>query len=173
VAIDGDLFRSVLGSFPTGVTIVTTADKTGVPRGLTTNAVCSVSAEPPLLLICVNKGSGCLPALLESKSFVVNFLAEGRGDLANRFAARGIDKFAGVRWEPSPAAGGAPVLVDDNIAHAECVVIQIVEAGDHFVFIGHIDAASSNGGAPLMYLRRRYASWPDPQAAPLSEKVHG
>jgi len=159
--IDGQLFRSVLGSFPTGVTVVTTIAGDGSPRGLTSNALCAVSADPPLLLFCIHKGAMSLPAFLESKAFVVNFLAAGRGELATRFASRGADKFAGVRFEPSVHAAGAPIFVDDNVAHAECSLHQVVEAGDHFVLIGHIDAASSSGGAPLMYLRRTYAAWPE------------
>jgi flavin reductase (DIM6/NTAB) family NADH-FMN oxidoreductase RutF len=161
LAIDGQLFRSVLGSFPTGVTVVTTLAADGSPRGLTSNALCAVSAEPPLLLFCIQKSALSLPAFLESKAFVVNFLAAGRGELATRFASRGADKFAGLRIEASQHAAGAPILVDDNVAHAECSLHQVIEAGDHFVLIGHIEAASSSGGPPLMYLRRAYAAWPE------------
>jgi flavin reductase (DIM6/NTAB) family NADH-FMN oxidoreductase RutF len=173
LAIDGQLFRSVVGSFPTGVTVVTTLAGDGTPRGLTSNAVCSVSVDPPLLLFCIDKRSGSLSALFESKVFVVNFLAAGRGELATRFASRSDDKFTDVRWEPSALAGGAPILVDDNIAHADCTVAQIIEAGDHFVLIGRIEGGSSNGGTPLMYLRRTYAAWPDPEPAPRDEEIHG
>jgi 3-hydroxy-9,10-secoandrosta-1,3,5(10)-triene-9,17-dione monooxygenase reductase component len=172
LGIDRDLFRAVVGSFPTGVTIVTTTGSDGVPRGLTSNAVCAVSLEPPLLLFCLDKRSSSLAAILESKSFVVNFLAAGRGELATRFASPTADKFAGTRWEPA-SHGGAPVLVDDNIAHAECSLSQAVEAGDHYIMIGHIEAASSNGGTPLMYLRRTYAAWPDAKPAPTDEDIHG
>jgi len=173
LAIDRQLFRAVAGSFPTGVTVVTTVGRDGSPRGLTSNAVCSVSLDPPMLLVCIDKGSGSLPALLDAKAFVVNFLAAGRGDLATRFAAPSADKFANTKWEPSRVAGGAPILVDDNIAHAECVLSQVVEAGDHFVLIGLIEAGSSTGGTPLMYLRRTYAAWPDPEPAPGDEDIHG
>lgn len=173
MSIDRDLFRAVLGSFPTGVTIVTTVDETGTPRGLTSNAVCAVSAEPPLLLICIDKHSGSLPTIVGSKSFVVNFLAAGRGELATRFASRDVDRFANVRWAPAIAAGGCPVLVDDTVAHAECLLVQTIDAGDHFVLIGHIEAGSCNGGIPLMYLRRTYASWPNPEPAPRGEDIHG
>jgi flavin reductase (DIM6/NTAB) family NADH-FMN oxidoreductase RutF len=173
VAIDGELFRAVLGSFPTGVTVVTAVDHAGIPRGLTSNAICSASAEPPLLLVCIDKRSNTLPALLESGHFVVNFLAAGRGELATHFASRLADKFTHVRWEPSPLAAGAPVLVEDTVAHAECVVTQTLDAGDHIVLLGRIEAASSNGGIPLMYLRRTYAAWPDTEPAPRDEEIHG
>src|SRR5258708_5724895 len=137
----------------------------GLPRGLTSNAVCAVSLEPPLLLFCLDKRSGSLPAILDTKAFVVNFLAAGRGDLATRFASPTADKFVGTHWQPSKVASGSPVFVDDNIAHAECTLLQALEAGDHYVIIGHIEAASSNGGTPLMYLRRMYAAWPDSKPA--------
>src|SRR5258706_8623521 len=134
--------------------------KDGTPRGFTSNAVCAVSLEPPLVLFCLDKRSASLPAFLESKAFVLNFLAAGRGELATRFASPG-DRFAETRSEAASAAGGAPILVDDIVAHAECTLTQAIEAGDHYVFIGHIEAGSSNGGTPLMYLRRMYAAWPD------------
>ena len=173
LGIDGQLFRAVVGSFPTGVTVVTAAATDGSPRGLTSNAVCAVSLEPPLLLFCLDKRSGTLPVILETKAFVVNFLAAGRGDLATRFASPVADKFAGTRWEPSPVAKGAAVLVDDIIAHAECTLHQAVEAGDHYILIGHIEAASCNGGVPLMYLRRTYAAWPETEPAPREKDIHG
>src|SRR5690349_2641716 len=110
LAIDGQLFRAVLGSFPTGVTIVTTVASDGAPRGLTCNAVCSVSADPPLLLFCLGKKAGSVSAFLERKAFVVNFLAAGRGELSTRFASAIDDKFAGVNWQPSALAGGSPIL---------------------------------------------------------------
>src|SRR5690606_2211908 len=86
--VDYELFRGVAGAFPTGVTIVTTLGRDGVPRGLTSNAVCSVSADPPLILVCVDKKSQTLPYLQESGTFVVNFLAAGRAELSNRFASK-------------------------------------------------------------------------------------
>ncbi len=173
MSIDGDLFRAVVGSFPTGVTIVTTIGSDGSPRGLTSNAVCAVSLDPPLVLFCLSKKSSSLACVLESKVFVVNFLAAGRGELATKFASPAADRFAGVRWAPSAIALGAPILLDDNIAHAECTLAQAVEAGDHYVLIGHVVAASSNGGSPLMYFRRTYATWPDAQPAPRDEDIHG
>jgi flavin reductase (DIM6/NTAB) family NADH-FMN oxidoreductase RutF len=173
LGVDGQLFRAVVGSFPTGVTIVTTLGPDGVPRGLTSNAVCAVSLEPPLLLFCLDKRSTCLPVILETKAFVVNFLAAERGELATRFASQVDDRFAGTQWQPAPAAKGAPILVNDIIAHAECTLSQAIEAGDHYIFVGHIEEGSSTGGTPLMYLRRTYAAWPDEKPAPREEDIHG
>src|SRR5436853_376232 len=98
-------------------------------RGLTTNALCSVSAEPALVLVCVDKNSNTLPGLRHSGKFVVNYLASGRGDLANLFASKEPDKFQSVSWRP--ASNGMPWLHTDTIAHAECSITQEVEAGDH------------------------------------------
>jgi flavin reductase (DIM6/NTAB) family NADH-FMN oxidoreductase RutF len=173
LAIDGQLFRAVLGSFPTGVTIVTTVGSDGLPRGLTCNAICSVSADPPLLLFCIGKNAGSVSAFLERKAFVVNFLAAGRGELSTRFASPVDDKFAGTQWQPSTLAGGSPILTEDNVAHAECTLSQVVDAGDHHVLIGLVVGGSASGGNPLMYLRRTYAAWPDPEPAPRGEQIHG
>src|SRR5207245_3010173 len=106
------------------------------PRGLTTKALSSVSAAPPLLLVCVDKNSNTLPGLRHSRKFVVNYLSAGRGDLANVFASKEPDKFQGVSWRP--ASNGMPWLHTDTIAHAECLINQEIEAGDHLVFVGEV-----------------------------------
>jgi len=107
-----------------------------------------------------------LPALLESKVFVVNFLAAGRGELATRFAARGVDRFADVRWEASTVACGAPILVGDSVAHAECVLVQ--NRGSRRSPGAHRTHRSREFERrhSLMYLRRMYAAWPDATPAP-------
>jgi flavin reductase (DIM6/NTAB) family NADH-FMN oxidoreductase RutF len=162
VPVDFELFRGVVGSFPAGVAVVTSRGADGVPRGLTSNAICSVSASPPLLLVCVDKRSQTLASIREAGSFVVNFLAAGREELSDRFAAKHPDKLAGVAWEPSRIAAGAPMLVDDVVAVAECVVTHEVDAGDHWVFIGGIEAGAVYERVPLLYYRRSYAAWPKP-----------
>src|SRR5215472_18743272 len=131
--MDRATFFAIMGAFPTGVAVVTAMDATYEPRGLTSNALCSVSATPPLLLVCVDKNSNTLPALRHSKKFVVNYLSAGRGDLANLFASKEPDKFQNVSWRP--ASNGMPWLHTDTIAHAECDVTNEIEAGDHLVFV--------------------------------------
>lgn len=147
-----------MSAFPTGVAIVTTLDGERRPRGLTTSAVCSVSAEPPLLLVCVDVASRTLPALREEGRFVVNFVGHGGAELASRFATKGDDKFDGVHWVPG--LGGLPLLVDDAIAHAECAVERELEAGDHIVFIGIVERARPPGpeSLPILYHRRAYGT---------------
>jgi flavin reductase (DIM6/NTAB) family NADH-FMN oxidoreductase RutF len=160
--VDRAQFFAIMGAFPTGVTVVTTLTGSGQPRGLTSNAVCSVSAEPPLLLVCVDKNSNTLPGLRESKRFVVNYLSAGRGDLSNLFASKEPDKFAHVSWRP--AGNGMPWLHTDSIAHAECTITQEIEAGDHYVFLAVVDGGKppAPGTHPLMYFRRTYGTWHDP-----------
>ncbi len=159
--MDRATFFAIMGAFPTGVGIVTTMDDHSQPRGLTSNALCSVSADPALLLVCVDKNSNTLPALRHAKKFVVNYLAVGRGDLANLFASKEPDKFQSVSWRP--ATNGMPWLHNDSIAHAECNVTQEIEAGDHLIFIAEVTDGQppAPGTKPLMYFRRTYGTWHD------------
>jgi flavin reductase (DIM6/NTAB) family NADH-FMN oxidoreductase RutF len=159
--MDRATFFAIMGSFPTGVAVVTTLDDRNQPRGLTTNALCSVSAEPPLVLLCVDKNSNTLPALRHSRKCVVNYLAAGRGELANLFASKEPDKFQTVSWRA--ASNGMPWLHRDTIAHAEGDVEQEIEAGDHIVFIAQVvdGHPPAPGTKPLMYFRRTYGTWHD------------
>ena len=159
--MDRATFVAIMGAFPTGVAIVTTMDDRNQPRGLTSNALCSVSADPPLMLVCVDKSSNTLPGLRHSRKFVVNYLSAGRGDLANIFASKEPDKFQGVSWRP--ASNGMPWLHTDTIAHAECAITQEIEAGDHLVFVGAVidGQPPAPGTKPLMYFRRTYGTWTD------------
>ena len=159
-------FRSLMGSFPTGIVIVTTIDDTGAPKGLTTQSFISVSTDPPLLLVSLDRSSRTLRALLSTGTFVVNFLAADRGDLATRFASKDDDKFASVTWRPAAAAKGAPILADDSVAYAECVLTRVIEAGDHSLLLASVEAGAVLSGAPLMYYRRTYAAWPEEREAP-------
>src|SRR6266568_1927113 len=142
--VDRDIYRRLSGSFPTGVMIVTTRDASGEPRGLTTQSYVGVSTEPPLMLVSVDKTARTLVALKHSRSFVLNFLKVGAEDAATRFASKSDDKFAGVPWRPSSIAKGAPILHEYALAYAECTVVEELEAGDHWIFIGSVE-----GGAEL------------------------
>lgn len=149
-----------MSAFPSGVAVVTAVGRDGVPKGLTTRSFVSVAAAPPLLLISVDRSSRTLPAIRDSGAFVVNFLASGREDLSNLFASKADDKFERVRWIPSVAARGAPVLPDDSVAYAECLVSREIEAGDHYLVLATVEGGRFIGGRPLMYYRRSYAEWP-------------
>jgi flavin reductase (DIM6/NTAB) family NADH-FMN oxidoreductase RutF len=160
-SLDKAIFFAIMGAFPTGVTIVTALEADGQPRGLTSNAVCSVSADPPQLLVCVDKKSNTLPALRQTRKFVVNYLKAGRDELSNLFASKEPDKFLNVAWRPAP--NGMPWLHLDSIAHAECEAEQEIEAGDHVVIIGRVVSGQppAPGTHPLMYFRRTYGTWHD------------
>ena len=93
-------FFQIMSAFPTGVAIVTTLEPDGTPRGLTTNAVTSVSADPPILLVCVDRDSRTLPALRQSRRFVVNFMRDDHAEICELFASKAEDKFASVAWTP-------------------------------------------------------------------------
>jgi flavin reductase (NADH) len=163
VPVERTLFVEIMASFPSGVGVVTTLDG-HEPRGLTTTAVASVSAEPPLLLVCVDVTSRTLPSLLERRGFVVNFLRAGRDDLARQFASKAERKFDGIRWKPSPA--GLPVLHEDAVAWAECATEREIEAGDHLILLGVVEAGAAlrPDEAPLVYHRRRYGDRTSPPA---------
>jgi flavin reductase (DIM6/NTAB) family NADH-FMN oxidoreductase RutF len=151
-------FREIFAELPTAVAVVTAVGEDGIPRGLTCNAVCSVSMSPSLLLVCVDKRSQTLPAITEARAFVVNFLADDRAPVSDRFAGKAPDKFAGLRWVPAQGAGGAPVLTDAIAAAAECRVEAAIEAGDHWIFVGRVEDVVLAGRPALMYFRREYAS---------------
>src|SRR5438105_4995819 len=148
-----------MASFPSGVAIVTTRGGDGAPRGLTSTAVCSVSAEPPLLLVCVDLGSRTLAALRSARRFVVNFMREGRSELCLLFASKAPDKFAGIAW--SETSSGLPLLHHDALAWAECTTVDEVEAGDHVIVIGRVEEgrAASPDDVPLMYYHRTWGVW--------------
>jgi flavin reductase (DIM6/NTAB) family NADH-FMN oxidoreductase RutF len=156
--MDKHTFLSIMSAFPSGVAVVTTLDEDGAPKGLTTTAVSSVSAEPPMLLVCVGRGSRTLPALLHTRRFVVNLMAQGREEVCSIFASREEDKFANVRWEAGES--GMPHLPVDTVAWAECALHQTVEAGDHVILIGLVEAggAPDPASVPAVYFRRAYGS---------------
>lgn len=160
MAVSSAVFRDLFGSFPTAVAVVTTVDADGEPRGFTCNAFSAISAEPPLLLVCVDRRSRTLHALRSSKGFVLHVLGDGGQATSELFAGRSEHKFAGLPWRPSEVARGAPVLSGTTRAHAECTVERIVEAGDHSVVIGLVGHAEVADLDPLLYQRRSYAVWP-------------
>jgi flavin reductase (DIM6/NTAB) family NADH-FMN oxidoreductase RutF len=153
MAIDKQEFRRVLGAFAAGVTVVTTVDDEGKPYGLTATAFTSVSLQPPLVLVCVDKRSESHPHFHTSQIFAVNFLALGQEDLSRRFAVSGGDKFGDITFRRGPT--GAPVL-PDALGHVECRIVDIFEAGDHTVFIGQVESADAIDGEPLLYFRGGY-----------------
>ena len=134
--VDDATFLAVMGTFPSGVTVVTTRDGEGAPAGFTCSAICSVSRKPPLLLACVNDRSPALRTIRESGLFAVNFLRDNREGISTTFASPGL-RFESVIWHPTRRLG-LPWLPQDTIAYADCRAWRIIEAGDHAVLIGAV-----------------------------------
>ena len=157
MAIDLRELRNVFGHFATGVTVITTKDSLGKPFGLTANAFSSLSLDPPLLLICVDKQVDCYACFEESKVFVVNFLSEEQEHLSRRFATKGIEKFEGVAWRAG--ACGAPLL-EGALGYLECQVANAYEGGDHTIYVGEIQHATAAGDRPLLFFKGKYYRLP-------------
>jgi len=152
--INKDEFRAALGRFASGVTVVTTRDAGGRLHGITVSAFCSVSLEPPLILVCIEKKAGSHNAFLQSTSFVVNLLSADQQNLSNHFASHIADKFDGVAYRAG--IGDLPIL-DDALANLECVLKYSYEAGDHTIFVGQIEKSHiSEIGEPLVYFHGSY-----------------
>jgi flavin reductase (DIM6/NTAB) family NADH-FMN oxidoreductase RutF/DNA-binding GntR family transcriptional regulator len=148
---DQQAFRDVIGRFASGLTVITTTvDR--APFGTTASAVSSLSLEPPMVLVCLNKASETQAAILKAGAFCVNILAEGQQDLAYQLAGKG-DKFAGTGYQGG--IDGVPVL-RDTLAHLECRVAETVTGGTHTVFLAHVAVAAGREGAPLTYFRGRF-----------------
>jgi flavin reductase (DIM6/NTAB) family NADH-FMN oxidoreductase RutF len=158
MGLDADRFRGVMGSLAAGVTVVTTRDRQGEPRGLTATAVCSVSLEPPLVLVCIDRSAECHEAFWEAVAFSVNLLRDDQEELSRHFARKDIRKFEGIAHRPGVT--GVPILCD-VLAHVECRVMARHPGGDHTIFVGEaVDtglAAAAGAGSALLYFRGGYA----------------
>ena len=159
MTLDAREIRNVMGHFATGVTVITTKDKTGAPFGLTANAFSSLSLNPPLVVVCVDKTVQCYACFDESKAFVVNILSEDQEEISRRFATKGIEKFEGLKWRSGEL--GVPLL-DGAIGYIECRVTTSCEGGDHTIFIGEIIAARAEGERPLLFFKGKYQRLPAP-----------
>jgi flavin reductase (DIM6/NTAB) family NADH-FMN oxidoreductase RutF len=165
--VDPASFRALMSAFPSGVAVVTAADGEGRPFGLTCSSLCSVSLEPPLLLVCVRSSSRTLSMICRSGAFGVNFLhARGR-EAAELFASSVADRFRLISWRPT--VGALPCLPLHAHAVAECGVRAVVPGGDHTVVIGEVTRISRFAATPpLLHGLRQYVGWPDLELADLS-----
>jgi 4-nitrophenol 2-monooxygenase / 4-nitrocatechol 4-monooxygenase, reductase component len=150
--VDPLVFRQVIGHFASGVTIITTRERS-TNYGLTASAVTSLTLEPPMLLVCINKNTGTQAAISRTGVFAVNILDEGQADLAYKFAKPQTDKFQGVEF--SYGIFGEPLLTG-ALAQIECRVAADVEAGTHRVFLAEVEHARTYVGSPLTYFRGKF-----------------
>jgi flavin reductase (DIM6/NTAB) family NADH-FMN oxidoreductase RutF len=153
--IDPKALRQAFGAFATGVTVITTRQPDGTPRGFTANSFTSVSLDPPLLLVCLAKTAHSADVFATAPHFAVNILAEDQKAVSGLFASRAPDKFAHCAWTAGPA--GMP-LIDGSLAQFACANHQLVDAGDHLILIGRVDHFATAEGQPLGYFRGNYFS---------------
>jgi len=158
VAIDSQALRQVMGHFATGVTVITTKDRAGTPFGLTANAFTSLSLNPPLVLICIDRAVQCYSCFEESKLFAVNLLSEDQEEISRRFATKGIEKFAGIQWH---ASQNGVALLDGAMGHIECKVVHSYDGGDHTIYVGEIVHAAASGDRPLIFFKGKYYRLPE------------
>ena len=155
-----DDFKASLGRFPSGVTVVTIGGEED--HGMTASAFCSLSLDPPLVLVCVKNGNTTHGKLLEAKGFGINLLGADQKDLSNRFAGWGFpadqDKWADLEITRGEASD-AP-LISGALAHLDCTLYGTREGGDHTIFIGQVENATAFGEReslePLLYFAGAY-----------------
>ena len=157
MSIDKSIFRRVMGSFASGVTVVTVMDPDGGPRGFTASAVSSLSLEPRMLLVCVSERSSTLDIIRNVGSFAVNILTATQQEVAQQVATPTGNRFAGLRWRPGSETG-APVI-DGSLAYAECRLTDTCKGGDHVIVMGEIVAGDAHEAEPLLYFRGRYGRY--------------
>jgi len=151
-------FREVMGRFATGVSVVT-AFSGERPNGITVNAFSSVSLEPALVMVALDRRRFITPMVRDAGRYAVNVLGADQQALSDCFAhapvSPGREAFCGAKWQPGPT--GLP-LIEGAIATLECTIVQTFTAGDHDLFIGRVDSLQQHrqGVAPLLYYRRRY-----------------
>ncbi|MEM9104466.1 MAG: flavin reductase family protein [Pseudomonadota bacterium] len=150
---DPRVLRDAFGTFMTGVTVVTSHDGQGAPIGFTANSFTSVSLDPPLLLISLSKGSSNFKTLTDAPGFAVNILSENQEDLSNRFSRPVDDRFADLEWHSGPY--GSPLLRGVT-AWFDCSMHKTVDAGDHVLLIGEVEAFDNNGLNGLGYVGGSY-----------------
>jgi flavin reductase (DIM6/NTAB) family NADH-FMN oxidoreductase RutF len=156
--ITAEAFRRAMGHFVTGVTVVTSVGADGRPVGTTANAVSSLSLDPPLILVCLDRASLTLQTLRSHGAFAVNMLADGQRQLSVNFARRGLAAaWEGVRHEAG--ATGSPRL-HGAVAVVECTVEHELPGGDHEIIVGRVRDVDTGGPgvSPLVYWRGTYAA---------------
>ena len=155
MTIDPDAFRSVLGRFASGITVVTTRDAEQRDVGMTVSAFCSVSLDPPLVQVCVDHAASLYAALVVSTRYGVSILAAEQEALSRRFAtAESTRRFDGIGYKRGESG---VVLLEDALAHLECALVARHETGDHTMFVGEVESATARNARPLLYYRGGYA----------------
>ena len=151
--VDHNALREAFSAYMTGVTVVTAVNSQGLPIGFTANSFTSVSLDPPLLLVCLAKSSKNFREMTETKGFAVNVLAESQKHISNTFASPVEERFSAVAWAPGPY--GSPVFANVS-AWFDCSMHETVDAGDHTIMIGKVEAYRTGTVNGLGYARGAY-----------------
>ncbi|MFJ6086330.1 flavin reductase family protein [Streptomyces sp. NPDC092369] len=155
--LDPTEFRRVLGTFATGVTVITATDTETGPAGFACQSFSSLSLDPPLIAFMVGRTSTTWPRIARAGSFCVNVLGAGQGELCRGFAVRGADKFAGVEYDASPVSG-SPRLAG-TVAWIDCAIHAVHTGGDHLIVVGRVEALGTGDEtdvAPLLFHKGRF-----------------
>lgn len=155
-SIDTRDLRNALGVFATGVTVVTTRDAQGQPRGFTANSFTSVSLDPPLVLVCVGRAIGTASVFASTGRFAVNILAADQQEVSAAFGSPAGRRFDAVDHADGPL--GSPIL-DGAAAWLECETHETVEEGDHFLLVGRVVDYAYTTATPLGYCRGAYVTF--------------
>ena len=155
-SIDRFDLRRALGTFATGVTVVTTMDADGAPRGFTANSFTSVSLEPPLILVCLAKTAASCPTFQATESYAVNILSEEQKSVSATFSSATADRFAAIEW--STQTTGCPIIAG-VVAWLDCRMHGVIDAGDHYILIGRVVDYDYAASSPLGFCRGTYVSF--------------
>ena len=151
--VSSEEFRTALSRFASGVTVVTSRDMEGRFHGITVSAFCSLSLDPPRVLICVEKTTGSFLALKTSDHFVVNMLSAEQRPISELFASQLPTKFDAVEFDEG--IDGIPILLG-CLTNLECRIISSFDGGDHSIFVGEVERTIVHDGDPILYFRGEY-----------------
>ena len=155
-SLEPQVLRQILGEFATGVTVVTSCVE-GMIHGLTVNSFCSVSLNPPLVLVCIDKTAQGCDVIKKGNCFAINILSEKQRNLSDRFANPKFspnERFSGVKYFQKKT--GAPIF-ENNLGWMDCKLVNNYDGGDHAIFVGEILSAANNStNKPLLFFRSNY-----------------
>jgi flavin reductase (DIM6/NTAB) family NADH-FMN oxidoreductase RutF len=154
--IDPSHYRTVLGHFATGVTVITAMDE-DEPVGMAANSFTSVSLDPALVLFCPGKNSSTWPRIQRAGAWCVNVLAEGQEEVCRLMAQKGAERFREIGWKAAPS--GSPIL-QGTVAHIDCKTVAEHDAGDHLIVVGRVlEMAVNSHEGPLLFFRGGYGQF--------------
>jgi flavin reductase (DIM6/NTAB) family NADH-FMN oxidoreductase RutF len=155
LSIDPTFFRQVVGSFASGVTVIATG-REGAYHGMTASAFTSLSLDPTMVLVCVDRTAETLPFLQAAGAFSVNILTADQEEVSRQFASKSSPQAHGLEGIDFRVGKHGVPVIRGCLAYLECRTVQQYDGGDHVIFIGEVDDAGAEDGEPLLYFRSRY-----------------